>query len=259
MHTLHRFNEIVRPLREDSERPADLRLPRCAHELFPLGELRDFPGFVLMRLARDWVEGYDEANDGLWLADRPRRLYEGEDSRRLCAAHALVGHLCAVPEHSLLRDENLLRVACDRYWCAPETSPADQLEQGVGGERAPGRSGMAPWWRAAAMLRDPRVDLAAAGMHWMWLKRGALDLAALTDERPGLHGEYVDVEAVPPLQLRAVLTEVFGPNQALWPAFERAVLQTLSLDSTLEEALDYEPEPDSEELSGLSLDELFGY
>src|SRR4051812_43742864 len=120
----HRFDLLV-PKPPSHSRRRKVELPSCAWEAVGPPELGRFPAFELMRLARDWVEGDDELGVEVWQEDQPERYYEDAEHAPLCAAHAVVGHLCAAPEDAVLRGEALLDASFRRYWgSSPLRTPA---------------------------------------------------------------------------------------------------------------------------------------
>src|SRR5688572_29866239 len=98
----HRFDLLV-PTSSGPRPRRRTDLPSCAWEAVNPAELERFPAFGLMRLARDWVEGDDQVGAGVWQQGHPDRYYEDPEHASLRAAHALVGHLCAMPAHAALR------------------------------------------------------------------------------------------------------------------------------------------------------------
>lgn len=255
MLEIERFNVPASPPRLERDDTVLAALPACARQPFEFDELRGFPAFALMRLVRDWVEGEDEAGAGLWRADTPDRLYESIDPH-LAFAHAIVGHLCAAPQDSALRDSNLLWVVCNRYPQSVCASYAIQLAGVVSDEVIPERWHLAPWWRAAAMLGDSEVYLAALGMQYLWLRRHELDLRSLAAVEAHTTTGLVRPCASPPLHLSFVLSEVLGPDEADWPQFQRALLEKFALDSTPAEARYAADNLGWEQLTGMPYDAL---
>jgi hypothetical protein len=117
---------------------------------------------------------------------------------------------------------------------------------------------LAPWWRAAAMLNDHDVTLAALGLHYLWKNRSrvaSLSPTAVASESSAQFDARGPV--APRLHFAAVLTDVLGADSSKWPQFERSVVDSLVLDSSIEDALRAcRGEPDWEELTGLPFDEL---
>jgi hypothetical protein len=256
---LERFDEVLPRPRVERPAAADASRPWTCEPGWP-GKLAGFPAFALMRLVRDWVEG-DQPNWiawGVWRRGVPARLEESVEYARLGVAHAVVGHLCGTPDDARLRDANLARVACLSYWGPGWVWPLGYVEEELSDDAVPGRANMLPWWRAAAMLPDPATEMAAIGMHYFWLRRHELDLPALAAEEPWGPENLLMPASPGPLRLPTVLQVVFGPDESVWPPFERDVARTLPLDSTLGESVWGDLEgPDLEELTGLTYEELF--
>lgn len=229
----HRFSELMP---RTIAAPSRATLPACAHVPVDREELQTVPAFDLMRLVRDWVEGEDDAGAGLWLAGSPSRLYEYVDGHRLCAAHAVIGFLSASPGETRLSDVTLMHASCKKYWPPDGWSPAQELEGEVTDERPPGWARLAPWWRTASMFRDEQVDLAAIGLHYLWMTRHERDLASLAAHTPVDGGLLRSQTVRPPLHLRAAMEAVLEPSNSDRAPFARAVLDELRLDSTLAEA-----------------------